>query len=120
MMLLLSPNYPYAAYFSSVLPQRRQTRSLLPSGSTLWPSRVPLLQAGQNSRTFEMAIGPSFSTMALHVLGRIGTRVALDDSRVLNRNGALGRIHGQHTSGFAAIAPGHDPHLVALLQSRSG
>src|SRR6266852_7259622 len=52
-----------ARYFSSVFPQRRQTRSLLPSGRNLWPRRVPLLQAGQNSKTFEIDIDPSFSTM---------------------------------------------------------
>src|SRR5258708_34973691 len=33
-------NPPESSYFSSVLPQRRQTRSLLPSGKTLWPIRA--------------------------------------------------------------------------------
>src|ERR1019366_1260584 len=50
-------------YCSRVLPQRRQTRSLLPSGRTLCPRRAPLLHAGQNSKTLEIEIAPSFSTI---------------------------------------------------------
>src|ERR1700719_2185287 len=50
-------------YFSRLLPQRRQTRSLVPSGRNLCPRREPLLQEGHNSRTFEIDIDPSFSTM---------------------------------------------------------
>src|SRR5437879_9047297 len=50
-------------YFSSVFPQRRHTRSFVPSGRNLCPRRVPLLQEGQSSKTFEIEIDPSFSTM---------------------------------------------------------
>src|SRR4030088_1127718 len=54
---------PLARYFSSVFPQRRHTRSFVPSGRNLCPMRVPLLQEGQSSKTFEIDIDPSFSTM---------------------------------------------------------
>src|SRR6266852_1675749 len=50
-------------YFSSVFPQRRHTRSFVPSGRNLCPRRVPLLQEGHRSKTFEIDIDPSFSTM---------------------------------------------------------
>src|ERR1700674_111488 len=46
--------------------------------------------------------------------------MALDHARVLDRNRALGRIHGQHAPRLSAVAPGHHAHLVALLDSGSG
>src|SRR5712664_3355137 len=46
--------------------------------------------------------------------------MTLDHARVLDRNRALGRIHGQHAARFSAVAPGHYTHLVASLDPGSG
>src|SRR5438445_12586382 len=59
-----------------------------------------------------------FHNAALHVLGRIGAGVPLDDVGVLHRDGAASRVNPQHTAGFALVAPAHHAHLVALTDAR--
>src|ERR1700751_438668 len=54
---------PSKPYLSSVVPQRLQTRTLLPSGKTLWPTRACLLQLLQTIMTLETLMGASCATM---------------------------------------------------------
>src|SRR5690348_17264072 len=54
---------------------------------------------------------------ALHVLGRVGTRVPLDDVGVLHGDGALARVDSQHASGLAFVAPAHHAHLIAFADA---
>src|SRR5258708_1048617 len=50
-------------YFSSVASHRRQMRVRVPSARRAWPMRVSLWHDGQTSKTFEMWMPPSRSTI---------------------------------------------------------
>ena len=58
-----------------------------------------------------LALGDS----ALNLLGRVGTRVALDHHHVLHQQLAGVAVHGQNAAGFSLVAAGDDLNRVFLL-----
>src|SRR5690349_10556118 len=86
----------------------------MPQTGALVTGRAQQQNVGDGHRAFLL------DDAALDVLRWIGARVPLDHAGMLDHYRALGRIHTQHTSGLAAIAPGHHPHLIAFPDSGTG